>query len=969
MAQGLSRGRHEEGDGRRPAGAAGERILEVFERITDAFFGLDRAWRFTYLNPQAERLLSRSCEGLVGKNVWDEFPEAKGSTFQREYERAARTGEAVSFEEHFPPLESWFEVNAYPSEGGLSVYFRDVTARKRAEEERERMREALLESERRLRAVLSRYSSDVVMFLDSDGVIRHQSPAVERVLGYEPEALVGEEAFGYIHPDDQERTAATFSEVLAKPGPHGPVEYRFRHQDGSWRWMEALGNNLLSDPGVRAIVVNSRDVTGRKGAEAALKRSEALNRAVVDTAPDAILTMTPDGIVRSFNRGAQEMFGYAAGEVVGRPLRTLMPERFREAHERGFRRYLETGEARVVGKGPVGLAGLRKDGEEFPMELSLGEVGEGEDRLFTGIVRDITERKAAEEALKESEERFRGAFEDASVGVALVGLDNRYLRVNRAFCEMLGYTEGELVGRNSFEITHPDDRKKSRDRTELLVGGESRTMGLEKRYVRKDGSILWALSDVSLVRGAGGEPVHFVGQYQDITERKRLEEELEHRAFHDPTTGLPNRALFMDRLGHALSRMRGRRNNKIAVLFMDLDNFKYVNDTLGHQAGDELLAAVAGRLRRCLRPADTAARLGGDEFAALLEDVKGASGATRVAERIVEELGTPFVLGGQEVYVTPSIGICAAQSGREAPEDLVRNADVAMYRAKEEGKARHRVFDPSMEEGVRERLRLENDLRRAIERDEFEVYYQPVVALDTGRIVGMEALVRWEHPERGLLSPSGFVPLAEEIGLIVPIGRKVLEEACRQTKAWQELYPSTPPAPPLIVGVNLSARQIRHPGLIGDVEGALRESGLDPGRLILEVTESAMVGDGERHTDALRRLRDLGVRLALDDFGTGYSSLSYLRRLPVGMVKIDRSFVQGIGEDGADDVLLEGVVGIAHALGLRVCAEGVETPEQLERVRDLGCDLVQGYYFSEPLPAKAADLAVERGLSPSSDEE
>ena len=456
---------------------------------------------------------------------------------------------------------------------------------------------------------------------------------------------------------------------------------------------------------------------------------------------------------------------------------------------------------------------------------------------------------------------------------------------------------------------------------------------------------------------------------RDITERKTLEQQLTRQALHDPLTGLPNRILLMNRLELALARTK-RRGSKVAVLFLDLDNFKFVNDSLGHEAGDELLIAVSERLGTCLRPGDTVARLGGDEFAILLEDVEGTSEARRVAERIVEELRAPFTLGGQETFVTPSIGVAEGDSGREQPEDLLREADLAMYRAKEEGKARHRVFDPRMEAQIVERLRLENDLRRALERDELGVHYQPLVHLATGRIMGMEALARWEHPERGLVPPDEFVPLAEEIGLIVPIGRRVLRQACRQAREWHELYPY---GPALGMGVNLSERQLRHPDLVGDVEEALREAGLNPHQLILEITESALVGDEEHYIGTLQRLRNLGVRFALDDFGTGYSSLSYLKRLPASLLKIDASFVKRIGEDAEDEVLVSGIVHVASGLRLSVLAEGVETPQQLARVRSLGCDLVQGNYFSKPLPSQAAgellarhDNQSWRGLEPSS---
>jgi diguanylate cyclase (GGDEF)-like protein/PAS domain S-box-containing protein len=437
---------------------------------------------------------------------------------------------------------------------------------------------------------------------------------------------------------------------------------------------------------------------------------------------------------------------------------------------------------------------------------------------------------------------------------------------------------------------------------------------------------------------------------RDITERKGLEQRLMQQALHDPLTGLPNRTLFMDRLKHALAR-GGRRESRMAVLFMDLDNFKFVNDSLGHEAGDLLLIAVSKRVQPCLRSEDTIARLGGDEFAILIEDVKYTSEPAYVAERIIEELQAPFTLGGQLVVVTPSIGIAIDDSRQDAPEHLLREADLAMYRAKEDGKARHRVFDPIMEYETTERLRLENDLRRALQRDEFRVHYQPMVHLETSRIVGMEALVRWEHPERGVILPDEFVPLAEEIGLIIPIGRWVLREACRQAHDWHKRYPMEPP---LSMGVNLSARQLRDSDLVEEVEGLLLETGLAPEDLILEITESAVVGAEEHRIGILRRLKVLGVRFALDDFGTGYSSLYYLKRLPVNLLKIDRSFVDKIGQDAEDEVLVSGIVYVSSALGLSVVAEGVETPQQLARVKSLGCDLGQGRYFSKPLSSEEA---------------
>ena len=395
------------------------------------------------------------------------------------------------------------------------------------------------------------------------------------------------------------------------------------------------------------------------------------------------------------------------------------------------------------------------------------------------------------------------------------------------------------------------------------------------------------------------------------------------------------------------------------MLFVDLNNFKVINDSLGHEAGDRLLVAVSDRLRKCLRPTDTASRFGGDEFVILLRDVEGATDATRVAERITEELlGAPVNLEGHEVFTTPSIGVAVSDSAQDLPEGLLRRADAAMYHAKER-KAHHQVFDPSMNNHAVQRLRLENDLRRSIAHDEFRVRYQPQVLLETGRIVGMEALVRWEHPERGLLCPQEFIPVAEDTGMIVPIGRWVLEQACRQAKEWHERYPNELP---LMMCVNLSARQFHHPGLVQDVAEVLRRTGLESRSLDLEITESVLMEHGPSTVAALRELEALGVQLALDDFGTGYSSMSYLRRFPVKSLKLDRSFVCELEEGPESRVILSAMIGLARALGMKAIAEGVETAEQVAQLREMGCEMAQGNYFWEPLSSEEASALLATGL-------
>ena len=460
-----------------------------------------------------------------------------------------------------------------------------------------------------------------------------------------------------------------------------------------------------------------------------------------------------------------------------------------------------------------------------------------------------------------------------------------------------------------------------------LLGAGSRQL---RRFTREDVNFMQAIANV----------------LANAIERRRTEERTQHEALHDALTGLPNRSLFRDRLQHALS-VAARRQTAIAVLFLDLDQFKLVNDSLGHAAGDELLAAVAPQIEQALRPGDTVARFGGDEFAVLVEDVGDERGATRIAERIAEALARPFILREREHFVSASIGISIG-TGTEDPEALIRDADSALYRAKERGRGGYEIFDEVMRSRVIEHMQTENDLRRALQRDEFVLHYQPTVRLADGSIASMEALLRWDHPERGLIGPLAFIPVAEESRLIVPIGRWVIEQACRQAAAWQRLRPD---AAPVGVAVNLSARQLADPELTQHVEASIEANGLDPSTLWLELTESTVLDDTTYVEATLGSLNRLGVRLVLDDFGVGFSSLGYLKRLPLSMVKLDRSFVENVAESPHDAAIVRAVSEMAETIGLAVVAEGVETEEQVRLARELGCGYAQGFHFSEPVPA------------------
>ncbi|HEV2906929.1 MAG TPA: EAL domain-containing protein [Actinomycetota bacterium] len=586
--------------------------------------------------------------------------------------------------------------------------------------------------------------------------------------------------------------------------------------------------------------------------------------------------------------------------------------------------------------------------------------------LFSGrrarlvLATDVTERKRAEEAVKAAEERFHSAFDHAPIGMNLLDLEGRFVQVNRAFSAMIGYEQEELLGKTCQSITHPEDLEKDLKDMRRMAAGEIDHYQVEKRFVHSAGHPVWTMASRSLVRERDGQPLHLVSQVQDITQRKQSDLMLTHMALHDSLTGLPNRTLALDRLALALARTE-RHPSSVAVLFLDLDRFKVINDSLGHNVGDELLVSVAGRLREAVRPSDTVARIGGDEFVVVCEDITGIEDAARIAQRIADALSSAFELNGDEVLLATSVGIALSGGSDDSPESLLRDADAAMYRAKEAGRNRYEVFDSSMRVEAVERLEMEQALRRALGRSEFRLFYQPVLDVETGTIMGVEALLRWDHPERGLLRPAEFISLAEETGLILPIGRWALQEACRQAQRWRE---ANPDRRPLTVAVNLSARQLAQPDVADMVAEALESTGTDPSQVWLEITESVLTGDTEATVGALRALKALGVRLSVDDFGTGYSSLLYLKRFPVDTLKVDRSFVAGLGTHPDDTAIVAGVVGLAQTLGLTAVAEGVETEEQRAALLALGCDLAQGYLFGHPEPPEELGTLSETELAP-----
>ena len=553
----------------------------------------------------------------------------------------------------------------------------------------------------------------------------------------------------------------------------------------------------------------------------------------------------------------------------------------------------------------------------------------------------------AEKTIRKSEERFQLVARATNDALWDWDLTTNKIWWGEGVKTLFGYSI-EDVGPNAtwwVERIHPEDRERVVTNAHQVINSGGQFWSDEYRYLRCDGSYAYVFDRGYVMYNEEKKPIRMIGAMLDISERKRAEEQLLRNAFHDGLTSLPNRVLFMDRLGRSIERAKRRKDYLFAALFLDFDRFKIVNESLGHAVGDQLLIAIARRLEMCLRPSDTLARLGGDEFAILLEDMTDGSDATRVADRIQKEFTSPFDLNGQEVFIAVSIGIALSNRGYDRPEDLLRDAETAMYRAKAHGKARYEMFDVKMHTHAVALLRLEADLRRAMDRQELAVHYQPIVSLQTGKMTGCEALLRWQHPRHGLISPVDFIPVAEETGLIVPIGEWVLRTACAQNKVWQKMD-----LPPLCVTVNLSGRQLQE-DLTLVVGQILKETRLPPSCLGLELTESIVIENAQKSIVVLHELKKLGIQLSMDDFGTGYSSLSYLSRFPFDVIKIDRSFVRNVVRDPDHATIATAVIALAHSLKLKVIAEGVETEEQLGFLRSRQCDEMQGYLFSPAVPA------------------
>jgi diguanylate cyclase (GGDEF)-like protein/PAS domain S-box-containing protein len=591
-------------------------------------------------------------------------------------------------------------------------------------------------------------------------------------------------------------------------------------------------------------------------------------------------------------------------------------------------------------------------------EWEVRIVRNGENEVLAGV-RDITERKVIERALRESEERYSLASLAANDGLWDWNVVTNDVLFSNRWKSLLGFEEHEICNSIDewFGRIHPDDLESVKISINSHLEGMTDHFENEHRMLHKDGTFRWILSRGIAVRDDQGKPYRMIGSQTDISIRKNAEEQLLKDAFHDGLTGLPNRSLFIDRLDHALKRNKRNRNVSSAVLFLDLDRFKVVNDSLGHMAGDILLIEIARRIEGCVRPGDTVARLGGDEFVVLCEDIKDIEVAKGVAERIQSALSLPVKLEGTEIFPTASIGIAMTTMGYNKPEDVLRDADITMYQAKTSGKAQYAVFDSSMRQKALAQLHIEIDLRKALEHNEFRIFYQPIISLKTNSIVSLEALLRWNHPHRGIIPPSEFIPIAEETGLIAAIGEWVLRKACAQLCTWNEKTST-----PIRVAVNISGVQLRDPGFADIVLSILNETGLPTSMLDLEVTETTLMAQDQSAVQMLSKLQSKGIHVCLDDFGTGYSSLNCIQNLPIDVLKVDRSFICRIESDEEQIKIVETILHLGKNLGIEVIAEGVETDDQLTSLKAIKCEHYQGFLYSKPIAEEEVESLILHNL-------
>jgi PAS domain S-box-containing protein len=1002
----------------------------LLEAAPDAIVVVNQSAVIVLVNAQAERLFGYRREELIGQPaeiLVSEHSRAQHSdqhsrflaTPQERPKMAAlelfgmrKDGTEFPVEIRLSPLDT--------NDGVLvSSAIRDISDRRRTEEDL-----------RRLASIVA-CSDDAIVGKTTEGIITSWNAAAERIFGYSASEAIGQ-SVAMLVPVDRLDEIPRMLERLKRGETVDHFETVRLRKDGKEVQMEVtvspIRDALERIVGASTI---GRDISVRKAAEKYLVRMESRYRGLLEAAPDAVVVVNQDREIVLLNLQAEKCFGYQRDELIGQKVKNIVPEGLEEGWATHGIEDRGDPDARQTATG-FELYGRRKNGSDFPIEVMLSPLNAEDGILCTASIRDITERKRREKDLARlaavAEDRLRALYESQQQLQLLEEIatsSNQASSVREAMqftldrvCAFTGWPLGHvyfaqdgntelIVSTDIWHLTENDRFNQFCRVTEATVFPPG--IGLPGRVLasRQPAWITDVRADTNFPRGPSAreaglraafafpvlsrnevaaileffsetvsEPhpvllriMSQIGtQLGRVVERERAAGKLVHDAFHDVLTTLPNRALFLDRLARAIVRAERHRDYNFAVLFIDIDRFKIVNDSLGHPAGDDLLIQVSQRILGSLRledlvsrsatmPSsewkpkdDTLARLGGDEFTVLLDDIRDPSDGVRVAERVQNSFAEPFVICGQDVFITASIGI-TANSAHDTAVDVLRDADTAMYRAKLHGGARCEVFDQAMHEHSVNRLNLETDLRRALERNEFRVYYQPIIALRAGNISGFEALLRWQRPEKGLVSPAEFIGVAEEMGLIVSIGKWVLRTACEQAREWHLRYPQEVA---LTMSVNISARQFMQDDLLTQVEEILRETQVEPTAIKLEITESVTMGDAERTIKVVNEIKKLGLGFSIDDFGTGYSSLSYLRRFPMDTLKIDRSFVSNLKSNPENREIIRAIIGLARDLGMHVVAEGTETEEEISYLKTLDCEFAQGYFFSKPVDSTCA---------------
>lgn len=846
----------------------------------------------------------------------------------------------------------------YRQEGGEIIWngiLTDITDRKCQEIENQQIEEALEQSETRFQNIAANVPGAIFRYVlrpDNSDAILYMSSGCSALWEVEAEAVLADTTvlWQMIDPEDVPALYASIMESAQNLQPWSLV-WPITTPSGRKKWVESSAG--IPERQANGDIIWDTlilDVTDRKQAEAALVKSEQRFRNLFELTPKiAVQGYNCDRQVIYWNDASEALYGYTKAEAMGRKLEDLLiPPENRKCVIAAVRNWIINGQ--TIPSNELEL--IHKDGSKVTVYSNhfMIQNSEGEREIYCLDI-DLRDRKQAEIALKDSEERYRLLAENTNDLVCLHHPDGRYLYVSLSCETLLGYRYDEMMGKDPYTFFHPDDHDRIRyDVNEKVISGKP--IPVTYRMRQKSGNYIWFETLTKSITDDTGRVIQLQTTSRDVTERIQVQTQLKYDALHDTLTGLPNRNLLMERLELAIHRAKRLENNHFAVLFLDLDRFKVINDSLGHLAGDKLLIAIAQKLQATFREIDLVARLGGDEFVVLLEDVNDIQEAIHATERIFTEFQTPTVIEEREVYTNASIGVVLATKDYDLASDLLRDADIAMYRAKTNGKARYEIFNAEMHKQALKRMHLENDLRRAIDCQEFVLHYQPIVALDTGYLVGFEALMRWQHPTQGLRYPGEFITVAEELGLITSLSYWALRTACQQLVTWQTAFPDLPV---LKMSVNLSSQDLRRSDLVEEVDRILTQTHLEATCLTLEITESMLIEDIESTIAMLTQLKEKGIQISIDDFGTGYSSLNYLHRLPINNLKVDRSFVNQMEESKKNHRIVETIATLSQQLELDAIAEGIETLQQLEWLQQIGYKFGQGYLFSKPLSQDSAE--------------